>query len=30
MKAVNPPGWPTPKGFANAMTARGRLVFVAG
>jgi enamine deaminase RidA (YjgF/YER057c/UK114 family) len=27
---VNPPGWPQPKGYANGMTARGRLVFVAG
>jgi enamine deaminase RidA (YjgF/YER057c/UK114 family) len=27
---VNPPGWKQPKGYANAMTGRGRLVFVAG
>ena len=27
---VNPEGWPQPKGYANGMTARGRLVFVAG
>jgi enamine deaminase RidA (YjgF/YER057c/UK114 family) len=25
-----PPGWPRPRGFANGVTARGRLVFVAG
>jgi enamine deaminase RidA (YjgF/YER057c/UK114 family) len=30
LRAVNPPGWPQPKGYANAVTGRGRLVFVAG
>jgi enamine deaminase RidA (YjgF/YER057c/UK114 family) len=30
MNVVNPPGWPTPKGYSNAISARGRLVFVAG
>jgi enamine deaminase RidA (YjgF/YER057c/UK114 family) len=30
LKMVNPPGWPQPKGYSNAMTGRGRLVFVAG
>jgi enamine deaminase RidA (YjgF/YER057c/UK114 family) len=30
MNIVNPPGWPTPKGYSNAISARGRLVFVAG
>jgi enamine deaminase RidA (YjgF/YER057c/UK114 family) len=25
-----PTGWPRPKGYANGVTARGRLVFVAG
>ena len=30
LRAVNPPGWPQPKGYANATTGRGRLVFVAG
>ncbi|MBX6369767.1 MAG: RidA family protein [Rhodospirillales bacterium] len=30
MRVVNPPGWPTPKGYSNAISARGRLVFVAG
>jgi len=27
---VNPPGWPQPKGYANGISGRGRLVFVAG
>jgi enamine deaminase RidA (YjgF/YER057c/UK114 family) len=30
LQPVNPPGWPQPKGYANGMTGRGRLVFVAG
>ena len=30
MKALQPPGWPRPKGYANGVTAQGRLVFVAG
>jgi enamine deaminase RidA (YjgF/YER057c/UK114 family) len=30
LEIVNPPGWPRPKGFANAITGRGRMVFVAG
>jgi enamine deaminase RidA (YjgF/YER057c/UK114 family) len=30
LQQVNPPGWPQPKGYANGMTGRGRLVFVAG
>jgi enamine deaminase RidA (YjgF/YER057c/UK114 family) len=30
MKIVNPPGWPVPKGYSNAISAQGRLVFVAG
>jgi enamine deaminase RidA (YjgF/YER057c/UK114 family) len=25
-----PPGWPRPKGYANGVAARGRMVFVAG
>jgi enamine deaminase RidA (YjgF/YER057c/UK114 family) len=25
-----PPGWPRPKGYANGVTATGRLVFTAG
>jgi enamine deaminase RidA (YjgF/YER057c/UK114 family) len=27
---INPEGWPTPKGYANAVAGRGRMVFVAG
>jgi enamine deaminase RidA (YjgF/YER057c/UK114 family) len=27
---LNPPGWPTPNGYANGVAASGRLVFVAG
>lgn len=30
MKTLNPPGWPRPRGYANGVTARGRMVFVAG
>jgi enamine deaminase RidA (YjgF/YER057c/UK114 family) len=30
MQTLLPPGWPRPKGFANGVSARGRLVFVAG
>jgi enamine deaminase RidA (YjgF/YER057c/UK114 family) len=30
LRAVNPPDWPQPRGYANGMTGRGRLVFVAG
>ena len=30
MKALCPPGWPRPKGYANAMAARGRIVMTAG
>ena len=29
-RPVNPPGWPMPKGYVNAVAARGDLVFVAG
>ncbi|MFO1187290.1 MAG: RidA family protein [Alphaproteobacteria bacterium] len=29
MKALQPPGWPRPKGYANGLEAKG-LVFVAG
>lgn len=25
-----PPGWPRPKGYSNAMAARGRVIFTAG
>ena len=27
MKRLCPPGWPRPKGYSNAMAARGRMVF---
>ena len=30
MKPLCPPGWPRPKGYANAMAARGRVIFTAG
>jgi enamine deaminase RidA (YjgF/YER057c/UK114 family) len=30
MKPLCPEGWPRPKGYANAMAARGRMVFTAG
>ena len=30
MKALLPPGWPRPKGYANALSARGRTIFTAG
>ena len=30
MKLLNPPGWPRPRGYANGISARGRLVFTAG
>lgn len=30
MKALNPPGWPRPKGYSNGIEATGRQVFVAG
>jgi len=30
MRALQPPGWPRPRGYANGIAARGRLVFVAG
>ena len=30
MKALLPPGWPRPKGYANGISARGRTVFTAG
>lgn len=29
-ETILPPGWPRPKGYANGMAARGRLVFVGG
>ena len=30
MKALCPPGWPRPKGYSNAMAARGRVILTAG
>ena len=30
MKALLPPGWPRPKGYANGIAARGRIVVTAG
>jgi enamine deaminase RidA (YjgF/YER057c/UK114 family) len=30
MKILQPPAWPRPKGYSNGVTARGRMVFVAG
>ena len=27
---LQPPGWPRPKGYANGVSARGRLIFTAG
>jgi enamine deaminase RidA (YjgF/YER057c/UK114 family) len=27
---LQPPGWPRPKGYANGVAARGRVVFTAG
>ncbi len=30
MRVLQPPGWPRPRGYANGVTARGELVFVAG
>jgi enamine deaminase RidA (YjgF/YER057c/UK114 family) len=30
LRAVNPPGWARPTGYANGVIGRGTLVFVAG
>jgi len=30
MKTLLPPGWPRPKGYANGISARGRLIVTAG
>jgi enamine deaminase RidA (YjgF/YER057c/UK114 family) len=30
MKILQPPGWPRPKGYANGVSARGRMIFTAG
>lgn len=29
-RSLHPPGWPRPKGYANAMTATGRTIYTAG
>jgi enamine deaminase RidA (YjgF/YER057c/UK114 family) len=30
VRALLPPGWPRPKGYANGVSARGRMIFTAG
>jgi enamine deaminase RidA (YjgF/YER057c/UK114 family) len=30
VKTLLPPGWPRPKGYANGISARGRMIFTAG
>jgi enamine deaminase RidA (YjgF/YER057c/UK114 family) len=30
VRALQPPGWPRPRGYANGIEASGRLVFTAG
>jgi enamine deaminase RidA (YjgF/YER057c/UK114 family) len=30
MKALLPPGWPRPKGYANGISVRGRTIYTAG
>ncbi len=30
MKRLLPPGWPRPKGYANGISARGRVIVTAG
>lgn len=30
MQILLPPGWPRPRGYANGVSARGRMIFVAG
>jgi len=30
MKTLLPPGWPRPKGYANGVSARGRVIVTAG
>jgi enamine deaminase RidA (YjgF/YER057c/UK114 family) len=30
MRVLQPPGWPTPKGYVNGVAAKGEIVFVAG
>lgn len=30
MEFLLPPGWPRPKGYANGVAARGRMIFLSG
>ena len=30
MKSLQPSGWPRPRGYANGVSARGRVIFTAG
>jgi enamine deaminase RidA (YjgF/YER057c/UK114 family) len=30
MKILLPPGWPRPRGYANGISTRGRMIFTAG
>ncbi len=30
MRILHPPGWPRPKGYANGISAKGRMIFTAG
>ncbi len=30
LQILQPPGWATPRGYANGIAARGRLIFVGG
>lgn len=30
IETLQPPEWPRPKGYANGMSARGRLIFISG
>ncbi len=30
LTALQPPGWPAPRGYSNGMTGRGRIVLVGG
>ena len=30
MEVILPPGWPRPRGYANGVSASGRMVFIAG
>ena len=30
MIIINPPGWPSPRGYSNGIVAEGRMLFVAG